>query len=293
MSAVIEHKVVRCCVTCDECQDCYTYNLYQLRELMNAIHISIADFGKSFVQKINYGYASFSLTPKEVDKLMSLKETIRNYYDSLRTKTMGCLCDYEFQKVKEQVGRIINLGLCKQSKETDIRYDYSQYDEWVAQNPYCVSYDAWTKGLVACQSPSFLISSTKEERVTRMLYAISRKDTTGCVVKLLAFANKARCENKLVASSKSQAKCKIELTALSKAHKCDISLELYSKLISCNLSFSVISTVLGCGGRFALDAAGNPIVKVGVKSSKIDDIIKLAGGTYQNMNEEEFNAIYG
>lgn len=292
MSAVI-NKTVRCCVRCNECSDCYTYNLYQLRDLMNAIDISISDFGKAFVQKINFGYACFHLSEKQVDSLLSLKETIRSYYDSIRTKTMGCLCDYEFQKVKEQVSRIINLALCRQSNETDIRYDYSQYDAWIAQNPYCVSYDAWTKSLVACQSPSFVISSKKEERVTRVLHAISRKDTTGCVVKLLAFANKARCENKLVASSKSKAKCNTELIALSKAHKCDISLSLYSRLLECNLSFKVISTVLRCGGRFALDANGDPIVKVGIKSSKIDDIIKLAGGTYQNMNEAEFNEIYG
>lgn len=286
-------KRVRCCVICSECGDCYTTTLYELRDLLKAIHIEIADYAQSFAQRINDGYACVKLNESAVDTLLYLKETITRYYHALRTKVMSCLCNAEFQRVKEQVGNIIDLFRCSMSKETDIRYDYSQYDQWVAANPTCVSYDVWEKGLIACNPPSFIISATKGQRDSVTLFAIASKDTSGCVMKLLAYANKAKCEHKLVASATDTNKCKIELKALTTKHNCDMSLSQYSSLLACNLSFNVISTVLGCGGRFSLDASGAPIVKIGAKSSKIDDVVKLAGGTYQDMNETEFNSIYG
>lgn len=292
MSVAI-NKTVRCCVQCSECGDCYTHTLYELRDLMRDIHVAIADWGKAFAQEVNYGYSCKRISAAAVDKLISLKQTIRRYYDNLRTKTMGCICDIELQRVKEHVGGIIDLYKCASTGEVDIRYDYSQYDQWVAENPSCVAYDVWEKGMVACNPPTFLISATKEARPLRTLYAISSKDNTGCIMKLFAFAYKAKCESKVVASSKSTAKCNIELKALVKKHNCDMSFALYSTLLGCNLSFNLISTVLGCGGKFSVDKAGTPIVKIGAKSSPISDVVKLAGGTWQDMNEAEFNAIYG
>lgn len=292
MNVAANHKIVRCCVKCNECGDCYTHTIYDLRSLLLAIHIEVANYAESFVSIIKWGYGCTSITRAALDKLLFYKETITRYYNSMRTKTMSCLCDSEFQRIKEKVGGIIDLLRCERSPETDIRYDYSQYNQWVAANPYCVSYDVWEKGMVACNPPTFIISSTKEERVSRTLYAIASKDTSGCVVKLLAFANKAKCENKVVASVTNKAKCTTELKALVTKHKCDMSLALYSTLLKCNLSFNVISTVLGCGARFTVDESGEPMVKIGAKSSSLDALVKLAGGTWENMNEDEFNQIY-
>lgn len=292
MSVVLDHKIVRCCVKCNECGDCYTHTIYDIRDLIKAIHIEVANYGASFVSIIYNGYGCTNITRAALDKLLFYKETIIRYYDSLRTKTISCLCDSEFQRIKEKVGNIIDLIRCERSSETDIRYDNSQYNKWVAENPYCVSYDAWEKGMVACNQPTFLISSTKEQPVYRTLFAIASKDPSGCVVKLLAFANKAKCENKVVASATNTSKCKTELQALVTKYKCDMSLALYSTLLKCNLSFNVISTVLGCGARFTVDGSGEPMVRIGAKSSRLDALVKLAGGTWENMNETEFNQIY-
>jgi len=291
--SVATNKTVRCCVHCSECGDCYTHTIYELWDLMKAIHVAIADWGESFAQEVNYGYSCKSITAAAVDKLISLKQTIRRFYDNLRTKTMGCLCDIELQRIKEHVGEIIDLSRCASSGEVDIRYDYSQYDQWVVDNPSCVAYDVWEKGMVKLVQPTFLISATKEARPLRTLYAISSRDNSGCIIKLFAFAYKAQCENTVVVSSKNTIKCNIELKALVKKHNCDMSFAMYSTLLGCNLSFQLISTVLGCGGKFSLDKTGTPIVKIGAKSSKVADVVKLAGGTWQDMNEAEFNAIYG
>lgn len=285
-------KMVRCCVKCSECSDCYTHTLYELRDIIIAIHIEVANYAAAFTQKVTCGYACFTLTEAEVNRLLLLKETVLNYYHSLRTKAMMCLCNSEFQRIKEKIGRILDFARCKNSGETDIRYDRSSYNQWVAQNPTCVAYDVWEKGIIEC-NPILRITVKTEQRAVRTLYAVATKDTSGCVVKLLAYAHKAKCDRKLVASATDTAKCKVELKALVKQHKCDISLGFYSKLLDCNLSFNVISTILGCGGKFSLDSDGSPMLRIGARSSKIEDVIKLAGGTWQGLNEEEFNEMYG
>ena len=289
----VNNKVVRCCVKCSECGDCYTHTISDLYDLLLAINTEIADYGKAVAQKINEGYACFNLTQPAIDKLLRLKETVLRYYHGMRTKSMLCLCDAEFQRIREKIGRIIDLSMCGRSSETDITYDYSYYNEWVAMNPTCVAYETWEKGLIAC-NPTFTITvKTEYERTIRTLHAIATNDNSKCVIKLLAYANKAKCDSKIVASVSDPSKCKSELKALVAKHNCDISLSLYSRLLECNLSFKLISTVLDCGGKFALDSSGSPIVKVGARSTKVDEIIKLAGGTWQDMNEEEFNQIYG
>lgn len=286
-------KIVRCCVKCSECGDCYTHTLDELRDLLTAIHIEISNYGEALIQKVQYGFAKFCITEAAVDRLLRLKETVLNYYHSLRTKAMMCLCDSEFQRVKEKIGRIIDLGRCKSSGLTDIRYNNDSFNQWIASNPNCVAYETWEKGIIAC-NPTFIISVTTEyQRVIRTLHAVATKDTSGCVVKLLAYAHKAACDRKLTASATNTSKCKVELKALVKQHKCDLSLAVYSKLLQCNLSFKAISTVLGCGGKFSLDASGSPMLRIGARTSLVQDIVKLAGGTWQDMNEEEFNEIYG
>lgn len=286
-------KTVRCCVKCSECSDCYSFTLYELRDLITAIDIEISNYAEALVQKVQVGYACFNLDVFSVNKLLHYKESVERFYHGIRTKAMMCLCDSEFQRIKEKIGRIIDFAKCKMSGETEIRYDKSSYNQWIAANPTCVAYEVWEKGMIAC-NPTFIVSvKTEYERVIRTLHAVATKDTSGCVVKLFAFAHKAQCDKKFVASATNSSKCKVELNALVKKHKCDLTLAVYSKLLDCNLSFNVVSTVLGCGGKFSLDAAGTPILKMGTRSSKIDDVLKLAGGTWQDMNEEEFNQIYG
>ena len=291
---IAANKIVRGCVRCDECGDCYTHTLYDLRELMLAIKYEIAMHGKQVAQVVNFGYGKVCLSDNDIQKLLIYKRSIRRFYDNMRQKAMACLCDIEFQKIKEKVLRIIKLQQCKAAKVTDITYDYSGYDQWVAQHPRCVAYDIWEKGIIKCE-PVFTISAKLVERVkvTRTLHALAKRDTSDCVTKLLAYAYKAKCENKISISSKTEAKCKIELTVLAKKHKCNLSLAVYSKLISCNLSFNVVSTILGCGGKFSLDKAGTPLLKIGAKSAKVEDVVKLAGGTWPDVNSYEFNQIYG
>lgn len=288
----VNNKVVRCCVHCSECGDCYTHTIYELRDLLIAIDIEVSNYGKAFAQKINQGYACFNLSQEAVDKILHLKETVLRYYHGMRTKAMMCLCNVEFQRIKEKIGRIIDLHKCARSGETDIIYDYSAYNEWVAENPTCVAYDVWEKGMVACNPTFSIMVKTVNERVVRTLHAIVSRDNSKCAVKLLAYANKAKCDRKIVASASDPVKCKAELKVLVNTHKCDISLTLYSRLLECNLSFKVISTLLECGGKFSLDSTGSPIVKIGATSSRVDEVIKLSGGEWQGMNEEEFNQLY-
>lgn len=288
------YKVVRCCVKCDECSDCYTHTLYDIRDLLTAINYHIANFGKQLGEIINNGYGCTGLTEIDVTRLMTYKRSILRYYHNLRTKAMSCLCDIEFQKTKEKVLRIIDLRQCFSAKVEDIRYDYSAYDQWVAQNPNCVAYDVWEKGIITC-NPSFVITVTLDERVkvTRTLHALVTKDNTNCVTKLLAYAHKATCERKLTAAAAIDKKCVSEFNILVQKHKCKMELSTYAKLLSCNLSFNVVSTILGCGGKISLNSEGVPMVRISGKVAKIEDVVKLAGGTWPVIDNDEFNNIYG
>lgn len=286
-------KIVRCCVKCNECADCYIHTIEDVYALLTDIHIEISNFGEALLQKVHYGYAKFCNSKEAIDRLVLLKETVLNYYHALRTKAMMCLCDSEFQKIKEKVGMIVDFGKCKQSGLTDIRTSDEFLSDWIAANPNCVAYEVWEKSLIDC-NPTFIISvKTEYERIVRTLHAVATKDPSGCVVKLLAYAHKAACDKKFTASVESTSKCKIELKALVKEHNCDLSLGVYSKLLQCNLSFKAVSTILGCGGKFSLDAKGSPMLRIGARTSRVQDLMKLAGGTWQGMNEDEFNQLYG
>jgi hypothetical protein len=288
----VASKIVRCCVQCNECGDCYTHSLYDLRDLMMKINYQVANYGAELAQRVNWGYGCITITENEVKKLLLLKNTIRRYYDGIRQKAMSCLCDTDFQKIKEQVLRIIGIRKCTSPTVADIRYDYSGYDDWVVKHPNCVAYDVWEKGTLVKLAPSFRITATHDEKViiARTLHAMSTKDD--CVIKLLAYAYKAKCDHKISVSAKSEEKCKTEFKILSKKHKCDFNLKVYSKLLACNLSFRVVSQVLACGGKISLDENGAPIVRIGAKSAKIDDVAKLASGLWPVVNDSELNEMY-
>lgn len=273
--------MARCCVKCDECSDCYTFTLSELRDLLIAINYSIALFAKSFVERINLGYPSKdscnTMTETTVKQLVTYKKAIKAYYHDVRTKSMLCLCDSEFQRLKEKVLRLVDPKRCKADQVSDIRYDYSMYDQWVTEHPECVAYEEWEKGVVNC-NPSFTITVKREPNVIRTLHALVINDNEKCVLQLLAHANKALCERKVSASVKRADECKLELASLVKKHKCNISLSLYIKLLKCNISFDLISTLLGCGANLSVDKAGNPQVRIGSTVTKIDDLSKLASG---------------
>lgn len=287
MNAAIE--TVRCCVKCDECADCYTHSLSDIRTLLVAIKKEISDFGIKYSQKINWGYSCKVFSDESIRKLLVYKDGITQYYHGLRQKSMSCLCDTEFQKLKEKVLRIIDIRRCKMSGVTDIAIDRSGYDGWVINNPSCVAYNTWEKGFIKCLPPSFLISATKsrDEGIVRTLYALVSNDHSKCLIKLLAYASKAMNDGVTCAANINK-----QFKALVTKHDCDMSISVYSELIRCSLSFNLISTILQCGGKFSLNKNGVPQVKIGTKVTKVSDLIKLAGGTMPEIDNEGFNNIY-
>lgn len=291
----VASKTVRCCVKCDECSDCYTFSLYELRDIMLAIDLAVAEFAEAYTSIINWGFPSKDqakcITESTVKKLLTYKSSIRRFYDNMRQKAMACLCNAELQGIKEKVSALIDLSRCKTEQVTDIRYDYSEYDKWVAVNPTCVAYDTWERSMIKCNT-TFVISVSKIEQPIRTLYAIVKKDKDNCVMKLLAYASQAKCNRIVSPSVNSREKCKAEISALVKKHKCDLSISLYTKLLSCNMSFNLISTILGCGGKFLVDGDGNPSIKVGSKVSRVTDLVTLAGGTWPNVELSEYEELY-
>lgn len=271
-------KRVRCCVKCDECSDCYTFTLAELRDLIIAINYSISLFAKSFVDRINLGYVSKdscnSLTESIVKQLVTYKKAIKQYYHDIRSKSMLCLCDAEFQHLREKVLRLVNIKQCY--GVSDIRYDDSVYDQWVMNNPDCVAYEDWEKGIVKC-NPEIFITVIKDQSVVRTLHALVTRDEDKCVMKLLASASRAICERK-VNVSVNTTECRAQLVTLVQKHKCNLTFGLYVKLLKCNLNFELISTLLGCGGKLSVDNNGNAQVRLGATVTKIEDLAKLAGG---------------
>lgn len=292
MNAAI--KTVRCCKKCSECGDCYTHSLHSVRDILFAIDLEIADFAKNFAQRLNWGYGPVCISEQSVKRLLTLKDTIKRYYDNLLQGAMVCLCDIEFQKVKEKVLKIVDLKKCLKRPEQAIRYDRSGYASWITKHPSCVAYEKWEKHLVSCIPPTITFSGKKEEeKAIGALHFLVTRDDKQCIHEILAYAYKAKCEHRLSASAKEIEQCRVEFRSLVKEYKCDLTFSGYAKLLNCNLTFNAVAEILNCGGSFTFDKNGTPKVKFGRKVTKLSDLIDLGGGTWIDaLNEGIYKELY-
>lgn len=264
---------------------------------MLAIKLEIAIWAEEHTQKINWGYGPCTVQEGRVTPLIRYWKVIRRYYDNMRRNDMMCLCDDEFQRVREKVLRLVSLRKCKENGVKDITYDDSGLNAWKLMHPRCIGYDEWEKHLLGCVKPTLQVKVIKEkESPKRTLHALVTAEGTEsehCVMELLAYANEYKCENISAKFSADLAVCKRELHSLVEMYKCDLNLKSYATLKECGLSMKAVASILGCGGKFGFGPDGQPIVKLGTKVSMLNDLVELSGGTWPgHLTAEIYDELY-
>lgn len=281
MTAVIK---ARCCVSCDECRDCYSFSVQDVRDLINAIDYELSEYGKSLVQKINWGYACSALPEPVIDKLRLLRNSIVRFYNTMRHKIMPCLCDVEFQKIKEAVSRITDLRRCGYAGVTDIVVDDSGAEAWALQHPGCVPYEDW-EACVRNRIKSLVIAVdvVADPLPVRTIHALAKID--GGITRVLARAAATNTDQPRIGVKVSAEQCGVEYNAMPNKLKAGVSKAIYSKVRGCGHDSELIARVVGCGAGLGINGTGSAMLKIGAEAVALNDVINLAGGIWPENQE--------
>lgn len=145
------HHVPNCPKKCSPCPDCYDLTAIRLREILYLIDNKISDYTEDLLCRLKWGYGCNSVDKGDVAKLLAYKDTIQNYYKSLIGDYEFCLCPSEIQAIIEKVLDIVDSICCKTECRTDITITESTDKLWLLNNPGCVAYYGWERGLInAC-----------------------------------------------------------------------------------------------------------------------------------------------
>lgn len=281
MAAIARKKreTVRCCTICDDCENCYSPTLFELRDLMYSIDCKIANYATARNKEAMWGYGKKpTISFKDIKRLGEYKRVVKRYYHNLRIKTDQCLCPSELQTVKDKILGLVDIRCCTAADRSDIFTDASGFDAWVVANPGCVTYNVW--GQSACNiNPEFEILVTKISNKCELFFDVFVKyEGREEVAKLIAMVEKAKCEMKVNITLRKTSQCKKDFDILIKKHDCKFSLETYVKLLECNMSFQLIAELKKCGYEVGYNVKKQcPEVKINGKFESLDVLGQIAG----------------
>ena len=296
----IEEKVqgcTSCCKSCPDCPNCYDLDIEKIREYIYGIDKKISEYNQSSICISDWGYACKPVTLEQFEKLMIFREYINHYYQSLKLNCDFGICPNEIQKILEVTSKLIDLNFHINEDFSNVKIDDSQFDEWVLNNPYCVSYEDWEKCLIKI-CPKVGIEVTDVKAVCNFMYGIISTQIT-CIEKLLytfdviELARKNKCFDISINTNN----CKLDYETIVEKHKCDLDFNTYISLINCNLSSKAIDNLLESNLDLGFDSKNNnPIVYLNGNSYNLTDIkVTLKNYDYTddllNLSKEEFGKL--
>lgn len=260
-----------------------------LQSLQYGLNVKISDIGDSYSMRLKEGYSCSpnDFTPShmlgsrsndgiskngelliEYKLIKNLLHTISRELNNLYTDTKSCLCMDTICKIKDKAIEILGVN-CFDECRKDIKVDSTDEQEWISQNPYCVSREKWEENLYrVCNDMQISISVVKQK--CDILFDIV-KEYQNCDI-TYDFDSEFK-------------DCKIEYSLLSIPQNCDITYHIFSTLRNCGISYNLIEKAINCGITFDVDRVNNcPI------------IVTIEGGyslcnTEQDQNEQLRNII--
>lgn len=233
-----------CCKTCQDCPNCYDLDIEKIRQYLYAIDLKIVEYNETYLCISDWGYSCKPVTYEQFEKLIIFRNYLNRYYDSLRFGYSSGVCPNEIQRILEQVSKLVNLSFHPSETFTNVFIDDSNFDSWVLDNPYCVSYEDWEKRLVrACFKVGIKVN--KIEKTSELLVKIkSIPDPCRFLYTVSVYNVAQKCITTKVKVNKKE--CKLEYNALVKEHKCDMKFDTYVKLLECNMTPKIIGSFLSC-----------------------------------------------
>lgn len=221
---------------------CYALRLSDLQDVLLRTEYTIAQYGKNVEQKAKWGYPCNNLTESEYYKLQCYRDTISDYYDSVRLSYNPCLSYKEIQRVIEYAKRLNDFVGCS----------VELAEQWVDKSDFdysqsCVPYELWEKAmfirmpqmkamvtLKECLRFAFDLSVTLDRKIVyEILYSISVEQRRACDIQYKVSVDTERCQ--------------IEYNKIVTANKCDLNFDTYVALKECGLSYNLISELTECG----------------------------------------------
>lgn len=256
---------------CGECPNCFNLTRGRIRDVLYAIDEKIAQHSKYLICKLRWGYGcKADINEADYEKLLSYKYSILRFYQSLREGYEPCLCPEEIQSIIEKSLDLVDISCCTSPNRKDILIDKSKFDLWVLENPGCVAYDNWERGLInACPKVGITVKSVKKscdilstvklvDDKCKFLYTVSVYSVADSCIKV-----KTKVDRK---------ECKLKYDALVKEYNCSLSFSSYLKLIECNMTAEVIGSFLSCGLGVDYNVKnGCPEVKVATQTLSLCD----------------------
>ena len=176
----------------------------------------------------------------------------------------------EIQGIVEKTLNIVDIGCCNKPNRTDIQTDESGLDLWVLENPGCVAYEKWERGLIkAC--PLIGITVKSVDKSCKILATVKEVEDKCKFLATVSVYNVAEsCVKADIKVNKQE--CKLEHSALVKEHKCGLTLKTYTKLRECNMTPEIIGSFLSCGVDVSYNIKKScPEIKINTQSIALCD----------------------
>lgn len=247
------------CLT-DICKGgCCTIEYKQLQSIEYGLKLRVSEIADSYIKRLKEGYScspndfDYNITSnsrngiskngellveyKEIKNLLSvIQKEIKNLY----TNTKSCICKESLCKIKDTAIGILGVS-CYDDCRLDLKIDSSNEEDWIANNPYCVSRENWEKLLYrVCNDMKVTLSVVKKR----------------CDIVYDVVAEYRNCDIDYTLDSHIL-DCTSEFNIIKTDLDCDITFDVYRTLRDCGISFSTISEALNCGITFDIDRENN------------------------------------
>lgn len=213
---------------------CVTYDLeLPIRRAKSVI----VDLSRNYGKSIYYNY------PGKIKNLNSIREL--NYYlrvaeqeqEKLRSGFASCLKEKELEKLESILSRLTQS--CIKPKEV-YEEDKTNFDSWVALNPYCVGYEQWERCAYLVFDNIGLDFTIEELKCNLALDIITEEISCNLLLAIESWQN--RCDLSLEVTTELE-KCNYELSVLTQETDCNFSLDTYVSIKECGLDFDFIKAV--------------------------------------------------
>lgn len=182
-----------------------------------------------------------------LEELVIFRDYLKKYHKSL-VKGYLFRCEEDVQPVFEYLSYKINVTHHSRNTFSDVKVDDSREQEWIMNNPGCISREEWEKFTYKiCPRINFRVVSVKEAAKFIKDIKVNYINESCPILYTISIAQLAAKKNCYDVSVKSIEDCKRDYKVLVNEVGCNFDFDVYAKLLECNLSNKVITKLVECG----------------------------------------------
>lgn len=265
----------------NNCDVCLSPTQIDLDRFIYKSKYGLSKFSLEKIKKLYYGYSCDKKSEEKIDMLNRYLSVLEDEYRKLYLGAKECLDKNQLQCLFEKINKI-SLH-CNLDLRSDYSIDKTDFDAWVANNPFCVSREKWEKlAYVVCGIFNLDIIIQKDsadcdidfdlvakEKKCDLTFEIIRK-TVSCDIIVAISVYKHVCDLNLKIS-RDEEQCKYDFQILLSETNCNLDFKTYKKLVyDCNMSFDIVKTIYDGGCSITINDDGNPELMAQIDSYDIE-----------------------